>query len=293
VPLLDLGKPASPQEIRAASHRPATAQPIYRFGFDLRNAPQEDARQYQPLLDYLQRTTGLAFQLRFSDSADRLITELQEGQLAFAAIGAGSYLSIQPSGRLVPLVHGINAQGEAGYRAILVVAPNSPLQQVQELRGRRLAFGSRHSTQGYWIPRIMLARAGLELRDLGAYFFTGSHQACAEAVITGQADACGLQDTLARQLIASGRLDQLAASDLYPSSGIFAQTELPARIRQQVRQALLAFDPQGRDRDGLYHWDDTEMAGGFAPAKTDDYRPLADWAERLKLLNPGGGEPCD
>lgn len=283
-PLLDLDAPATPDEISAATQHDATRQ-AFLFGFDLRNGPKEDALQYLPLLRYLQQTTGHRFTLRFTEGAGHLLGELSSGHLQFAAIGAGSYLSARRNAPIVPLVHGVNAAGEAGYRALVVVAPDSPLQQLQSLRGRRLAFGGRTSTQGYWIPRIMLYRAGLTLDDLASYAFTGSHRACAEAVIAAKADACGLQDTLAQRLIETGQVRQLAASELYPSSGIFAHAGVPKAVREAVREALIAFDPNGRDRAGLYHWEDTEMAGGFVAASAGDYAPLRTWAARLGLLD--------
>lgn len=292
IPRLDLSEIASPEEIEQAAAAPrATGR--YLFGFDLRNGPSEDARQYLSLLAYLERTTGHRFELRFSRTADELVEALADNRVQFAAIGAGSYLAARQRSAVVPLVRGVNAEGEPGYRSYLAVAPDSPLQSIADLRGRRLAFGSQTSTQGYWIPRIMLHKAGLDLADLGGYFFAGSHRACAEAVIAGRADACGLQDTLAWELIREGRLKALAVSEVYPSSGIFAGQAVPKDIRQSVQAALVEFDPRGKDAAGLYHWDRTEMAGGFVPASPADYRPLLDWAQRLNLLQSGEGGPCD
>lgn len=285
-PFLDLGDPANSKELQAATSQ-GKSQNTFLFGFDLRHGPKEDARQYLPLLQYLQRTTGHHFALRFTSGAGQLLDELSTGELHFAAIGAGSYLTIGRDGSVIPLARGLNATGEAGYRSILVVAPDSPLKDLQDLRDHHLAFGSSTSTQGHWIPRIMLHQAGLSLDDLRSFSFTGSHRACAEAVIAIKADACGMQDTLAQRLIMAGQVRQLAASDLYPSSGIFAHEGVPKMVRESVRKALITFDPSGRDRADLYHWEKTEMAGGFVAASAEDYEPLRRWALQLGLL----GEP--
>lgn len=281
---LDFDDVATQEEIEAVSAVPQTAQQVFYFGFDLRNGPREDARQYLPLLQYLHETTGLQFELHFSHHAEQLVKDLSSGLLQFAAIGAGSYLTASHDAPILPLAQGLNAAGEPGYRSILVTAPNSPLSTIQELKGRRLAFGSRTSTQGHWIPRIMLYQAGLSLDDLGSYLYTGSHRACAEAVIAKKADVCGMQDTLARQLIKTGQLRQLASSDLFPSSGIFVHSKVPLQVRQAVQQALIDLDPQRPVGVTLYNWDATEMAGGFAIAEADDYAQLQTWAHQLGLL---------
>ncbi len=292
IPLIDLSVPASAEEIHAITSPPTHQHREWKFGFDLRHGPKEDALQYLPLLEYLEQKTHLDFSLAFSDSANQLLSDLVRGKVQFAAIGAASYLSARRETLILPLVRGVNAQGEAGYRAVVVVRPDSRLHRLQDLKGRRLAFGSHTSTQGYWIPRIMLHLAGLTLGDLDSFYFTGSHRSCAEAVISHQADACGLQDTLALQLMKSGKLRQLAVSDLFPSSGIFAHASVPEEVRKQVRRALIDFEPRGKNKAGLYHWEATEMAGGFVLATEEDYEPLRYWAEKLALFDgslPGRG----
>ena len=282
--VIDLGAPATTAQIEAASGQADAGSRAFRFGFDVRNGPKEDIQQYLPLLDYLTNSTGFVFSLQFSESSEELVADLAAGKLQFAAIGAGTYLTAQRDAPIVPLVRGINASGEKGYRAVFVVAPDSPLRTVQELKGTRMAFGSVTSTQGHWIPRFMLERAGISLDDLASFVYTGSHRACAEAVISGRVDTCGMQDTLARHLIATGSVRELATSEIYPSSGIFSHDSVPASVRAAVSRALTDFDPQGRDRDELYHWERTEMAGGFVAASAEDYKPLRVQAKRLGLL---------
>jgi phosphonate transport system substrate-binding protein len=284
---LDLNLSATPDEIQAVTAL-VEAEQTFRFGFDLRHGPKEDAKQYLPLLDYLMQTTGYRFSLHFTVNSDQLLSDLTNGQLHFAAIGAGSYLTASHEAPILPLVRGVNAEGEAGYHALLVVKPDSPLINLSDLKDRHLAFGSPTSTQGHWIPRIMLHKAGLNLNDLHSFIYTDSHRGCAEAVISGKADVCGMQDTLALHLIEMGLLRALAVSDLYPSSGIFSHASVPQEKRFAVRDALLAFDPQGAHQEGLYNWQATEMAGGFVTARPDDFEPLRSWAMRLGL---SGADP--
>ncbi len=279
LPRLDTAAVASETEIAQATAG-STRSEAYSFSFDLRISPSEDARQYLPLIEYLERQTGLPFRLDFRTDSHSLEQGFIRGEVDFAIIGAGSYLALLEKTDILPLVRGLNAEGEPGYRAYLVTLPDSPLQGISSLRGKTLALGSRTSTQGYLIPRIMLAQAGIDFGDLAAHEFTGSHRACAEAVIRGDADACGMQDILARRLIEAGELRALAISEVFPSSGIFASARVPAEVRERVRKALIAFDPVSL-ADRLYHWERTEMAGGFTAASADDYTLLKRWKQRF------------
>ncbi len=111
MPLINLSVPATLEELQAATAQPADSKKSYHFGFELRNGTKEDARQYLPLLDYLAQSTGQRFSLRFTQGTEHLLAELTRGQLHFAAIGAGSYLSATPQGPIIPLAHGIDTAG--------------------------------------------------------------------------------------------------------------------------------------------------------------------------------------
>ena len=255
------------------------------FGFDLRASPQEDARQYIPFLKYLESTTGYRFRLRFTPQDSTIVEELGKGVIQFASVGAGTYLQGQAEYGIISLVRGLNAQGKAEYQSVIVTAPDSPIGKIEDLRGKRFAFGSITSTQGYLIPRIILARLDLTLTDLTGYEWTGSHQNCANAVISGHFDAGGMQDTMGRELAKAGIVRIIHTSDYYPSSGIVANKDVPAEVLRKVKKALLDFDPKGKDAPGLYHWDKTEMPNGFIEAHDKDYAQLQDWARNFGLLD--------
>lgn len=255
---------------------------IFYFGFDLRASPQEDARQYLPFLEYLEGTTGLQFELRFISKQSTITEDLGTGIIHFAAIGAGSYLLVSEKYGATSLVRGVNREGKAEYRSCIVVSPDSTIVNIEELRNKFIAFGSESSTQGYLIPRIILSENNLKLEDFAGHKFTGSHRNCAEEVISGRSDACGMQDTMANHLARQGLLKILHTSRYYPSSGIAVNKDVPQQVREKVKRALLDFQPTGRDAEGLYNWEYTEMPNGFVESKDEDYDTLRHWA---KILN--------
>lgn len=258
---------------------------LFYFGFDLRASPQEDARQYLPFLEYLERETGLRFELRFTPKESSIVNDLGKKVIQFASVGAGSYLLAHEKYEIVTLVRGLNNKGKAEYQSCIVVSPKSSIQKIEGLQGKYIAFGSKTSTQGYLIPRIILSENNLKLEDLAGFKFTGSHLNCAEEVISGQADACGMQDTMANNLAKQGLLKILFTSRYYPSSGIVANKDVPPEIREKVKKALLDFQPTGRDAEGLYHWENTEMPNGFIESKDADYDELRHWAKTFNFFN--------
>ena len=264
--------------------QPPKSPHTFYFGFDLRASPQEDAAQYVPFLNYLDKATGYHFQLHFTPKGQSLVDELGQNKVQFGSMGAISILLMQTRYGAKSLVRGINKQGKAAYQSVFIVLPDSAIRHIKDFKGRKLAFGSRDSTQGHLIPRIMLKTNGLSLTSLAKYTYTGSHQNCAEAVISRRFDICGLQDQMADKLAAQGRVKIIQRSRYYPSSGIVANTTVPEEVITRVKQALLNFDPQGKNSQGLYHWDQTEMPGGFVDSHAGDYDSLRKWALQFGFL---------
>lgn len=257
---------------------------ILYFGFDLRSSPQEDAAQYKPFLEYLEATTGYQFKLHFTPKNSTTSDELGQNKTQFAAMGATSFLKAQHQYGAISLVRGLNHQNRAEYRSAFVVRPNSSIRNIGDIKGRTLAFGSYDSTQGHIIPRIMLEQNGIMLDNLLTYHYTGSHQNCAEAVISGKFDVCGMQHQLADSLASQGLVRIIHTSGYYPSSGIVANKSVPPDVIARVKQALLDFDPLGKHSQGLYHWDRTEMPKGFITASESDYVDLRQWTLHFGVL---------
>ncbi len=256
-----------------------------RFGFELHTSLEEDARRYQPFLEYLSRKTGYEFELYFSPKEGDVVNELGTGQVQFAAMGALSYLQAQAKYGVIPLARGKNTKDGTEYRSVIVTSPKNSINYLQDLRGKRFAFVSSTSTQGYLIPKIILREHGLSLNDFASYFFAGSHRDCATAVITGKADAGGMQDTMALEFARSGLLKLVYISAPYPAGCIAANKNVSADILQKVKHALLHFDPKGADTKGLYFWEKTDMPEGFIEAQLNDYQTLEKWAQAFGLLN--------
>lgn len=277
VQYVDLDNRLSSESIESKSAITPTKDTFY-FGFDRRNSAQEDAAQYLPFLDYLSRTTGYNFKLHFTPQNKRLVDELGDNTVQFAAMGAMGFIEARALFDVIPLARGLNEQDKAEYQSFFVVKPNSKIKVLADIKGHHLALGNRASTQGHLIPRVIIKEQGLSLSDLKRISYTGSHANCIETVLREEADVCGVQDTLAMNYAKQGKLRIIHKSAFYPSSGISANHQVSNDVINKVKVALLEFDPLGKDSSSLYHWDKTEMPHGFTAANNEDYTELQKWA---------------
>jgi phosphonate transport system substrate-binding protein len=195
-----------------------------QFGFDLRLGPKEEIEIYTPFLRYLEKTTGERFHINFTEQYEDTVKNLGLGETDFAAIGSLSYVIGKREYGIKYLVSGVNREGDARYHAAIITRPDSDINDIKELKGKSFAFGSRISTQGHLIPRKMLEDAGITINDIN-YIYSGSHVNAVKAVLNGDKDAGGIQDTLAKSLEAEGKVKILAFSN--NSNGIINQIFLP------------------------------------------------------------------
>ena len=264
--------------------KPTDMDKSLKFCFDPRLDPREEIKTYGSFLDYLEKETGLDFTLLFSKGYQETIENIGTGKAQFAIIGGLSFLKAEHNYGVSMLAKGQDRNEKGDYRAAIIVKKSSPIKNLSQLKGHTFAFGSKCSTQGHLIPRYMLEKEGVLLTDLNKYVFTGSHWDCSRAVIKGEVSAGGIQDTLAFRLEKEGAIRIIALSDYYPRSGIAVNKDVSEEIAGKVKRALLQFDPTGKHKDGLTHWNKTEMPGGFSDVKQQNYYVLKKIAERYRLL---------
>lgn len=280
---LDYDRRLTAQELKNLTLNPPSDSSTYYFGFDLRAGPKEDAKQYLPFLGYLSEQTGYTFKLRFTPKDGAIVKDIGLGTIHFAAIGAVSYIQANKRYGVKPLVRGVNHDGKDQYRSTFVVRPASRIEQPKDIFGKHFAFGSKTSTQGHLIPRIVFYKKGIRLSDFKDYVFTGSHINCANSVLLNKTDVCGMQDVMAEDFAQQGKLRIIYRSDWYPSSGIVVNSRVPEAVSNKVMAALLAFDPTGLHAKQLYNWHKTEMAMGFVRARDQDYNVLRKWLKTLQI----------
>lgn len=252
-----------------------------KFGFDLRLGPKEDVQIYLPFLRYLEQNTWNRFSLRFTEKYEDTVENLGKGITHFAALGPVNCIIANKKYGAGCLVMGLNLDGKPEYRAVIFTKIDSPIKNLKDLKGKTFAFGGRYSTQGHIIPRKMLEDAGITLDDLKNHVFTGSHANTARAVLNGEYEAGGIQDTLAKRLLAEGKIRILATSRPYPSSLICYNKEVDPIILKAVKAALLSFDPK---KEQVVDWDKTEMPNGFTEYNESSMRELRSLVNRYGLL---------
>ncbi|MGH9463199.1 MAG: PhnD/SsuA/transferrin family substrate-binding protein [Vicinamibacteria bacterium] len=227
-------------------------------------------RYRRPLMDHLTAHTPYMARALFHSDPEATVGMLEQRLAEFSHLGVVDYLEARDQLGAVPLARPLNRDGEPVSYSAFVTPQASPLRSLGDLKGHSLALGSYHSTLSHLIPRHELIRAGVPLEELGSIEYLENDEAIASAVLEGRFDAGAVDELVAHRYEEKG-LRALHVSAPVPSAPIVARAELPQRVIQTVRDALLLLDLDGaKDRE---HWDE-DIRYGFAPASAADYEPI-------------------
>jgi phosphonate transport system substrate-binding protein len=264
---------------------------VLRVGLIPNVAPDEQRARYEPFGDHLEETLGMEIELFVASNYAGVVTALANNQLDMAYLGGVTYVQAEQQVALDPLVTEIDREtGTSRYLSAVVVRDDAAFEDLDDVlkAGGTFAMGDVASTSGSLYPRIMLVDAGAECSaqrlescpPLEQVVFTGGHDAAAQAVLQGSADAAGLELRILRRLERDGavpegalRVIQTTEVQGYPW---VARQALPQDLRDRIVAAFEAIE----DPDLL----DLLRAEGYEAVTAEDYDEVRTRAAELGLL---------
>ena len=152
--------------------------------------------------------------------------------------------------------------GKGIYDSVLVVRADDPIQNVEGLRGKRMAFTSPTSASGYVFPLSRFVEAGVlkkgEKPDqfFASTTFAGGYDRALLAVINGQADCAAVSDytmegpSVDKYLNASQRakLKIIDRIPNVPTHLIAIRSDLPQDLKNQIKDTLLQLSKDQPER---------------------------------------------
>ena len=134
--------------------------------------------------------------------------------------------------------------GNPFYQGQIVANADSGISELADITGQTMCYVDPLSTSGFIIPRIQLAAAGVDVDTLQSQD-AGSHPNVITAVYNGDCDA-GASFVDARSTISeqfpdvNDRVVVIAESPEIPNDTVSFSSDLPADLRQQIVDGLLA-----------------------------------------------------
>lgn len=195
--------------------------------------PQHAPSNPEALRARLARVSRLQLELRTAESSNAAIDLVQSGRADAGLLSLFDFLFCAEVFGVEPLAQTLRAGGRSTQAGELVVLAGSAVQDVRELRGRRVGYVDRFSVTGFILPAAQVRAAGVSVEPV----WLGSHEAVVAAVRDGRVAAGA---TYSGHVASDARLRVLASTGAIANEPLFVQPGVPADVRQALRAALFA-----------------------------------------------------
>lgn len=243
-------------------------------------------QRFKALGEHLSKKTGIKVEFtilsRYGNIIERFTSEKMDGAFFGSFTGA---LAIKRLG-VVPLARPVNLDGDSTYHGYIFTRKDSGIKSVADMKNKRMAFVDKATTAGYIFPLAYLREHGITDTDhfFSKSFFTGSHDAAINAVLTRKADVgVAKHSVYDQERKHDPRVDSelviLAESPHVPSNGLCVRSGLPELITAKLKSALLGLhtDPAGKAVLKQFG------ALKFIETTAHDYQPVFEMAKKARI----------
>jgi len=219
----------------------AAAEKTYTFYVLNQRSVALTAQYWNPILTHVGKKSGVPLELKLTKTPQEGNIIAEKGGYDFQYT---NHFFTPERDRLGYKV--IARPAGPGIRSQIVVPEDSPIQTLQDLNGKEVAFVSPDAFAGYWLPMDALLRAKVDVKVV----FTGNQEASSAQLKFKKVAAAGVNGSV---LARYARRESFAyralwTSEIYQDLCIMAYNKVPADKVAAVRSALVNMvnDPEGR-----------------------------------------------
>ena len=225
-----------------ALHAPsAAAQKSYSFHVLNQRSIALTAQYWNPILTHVSKKSGVPLELKLTKTPQEGNTIAEKGGYDFQYT---NHFFTPERDRLGYNV--IARPAGPGIRSQIVVPEDSPIQTLQDLGGKDVAFVSPDAFAGYWLPMDALLKAKVRINVV----FTGNQEASSAQLRVNKVAAAGVNSSVLARYARRESFNYRAlwTSEVYQDLCIMASPKVPADKVAAVRAALINMikDPEGR-----------------------------------------------
>lgn len=213
--------------------------------------PVEDPAIYediwQPFIDHLEEVTGKDVQFFAVQSNSAEVEAMRSGRLHIAGFSTGPTPFAVNLAGAVPFAIMGSEEGEFGYKLQVYTRKDSGIDEMADLKGKRIAHTSPTSNSGNLAPRALFPDLGVVPDEDYEVTYSGSHDQSMLGVVAGDYDAAP---------VASEVVDRMAERDLYdpeevkivweskafPTTSYTHAHDLDPELVEKIKEAFFSFD---------------------------------------------------
>jgi phosphonate transport system substrate-binding protein len=253
-----------------------------RVGLVPNQAPDRVKAQYEPFREYLGKTLGQPIETFVATDYAGVVEAMASDKIDLAYFGGLTYLQAELRADVYPIVTEIDRETNTQkYNSAIIVRADSPYQKVEDLKGKKFAFGDISSTSGSLYPRYMLDKAGFSnFTDPQLFVYSGGHDATLAAVANGSVEGGGIEKRIMERAFEAGTYQasqiRILQQNLVQGYPWVVRAKLDRGLVDRITDAFLKIS----DPDLLK----LMRAEKYTKVTKDDYNEARTEATRLGLL---------
>lgn len=193
----------------------------------------------------------------YNDPKDK-IAAMREGKLDFCGFNTGSVPIAVCAGGFVPVAQMADANGVTGYQMEIIVTPQSPIQQLTDLRGRELTLTEPTSNSGYKAPLVTLRDIGMLPPADYLLRYSQGHVESIKGIKAKRYEAAAVAGDVLKREIAAGDITAADYRSIYqspytfPGAAIGYSSCLKPELAKKISDAVLNYDWKGSGLEKMF-----------------------------------------
>ncbi len=252
--------------------------------------PVEDPAVYKEawsdFLTYMEEVTGKDVVFFPVQSNAAQIEAMRSGRLHIAGFNTGSNpLAVNCAG-FNPFTIMASADGGFGYEMEILTYPGSGIENVEDIRGKTLAFTSPTSNSGFKAPSAILKGDFDMLPDRDfTPAFSGKHDNSILGVANKDYPAASIANSVLDRMISRGVINEedvvsIYKSQTFPTTGFGVAYNLDPELRANIEKAFFTFD-----------WEGTSLQREFEKSNEAQFLPMTyqEFWEVIRKIDAANG----
>ncbi|MBC16971.1 Phosphonate transport system substrate-binding protein [Pseudodesulfovibrio profundus] len=212
--------------------------------------PVEDPAVYKDAFadfqEYLSNVTGKRVIYYTVQSNAAEVEAMRSGKLHIAGFSTGpTGFAVNLAGYVPIAVKGY-PDGFQGYNLVVVTKKDSPIKEMKDLKGKKVAHTSASSNSGNLAPRALFPELGLVPDQDYTVVYSGKHDQSILGVVHGDYDAAPVASDVYDRMIEAGRVDKDALrviwrSPKFPTSSFGISSQLCPELAQKIIGAFMTY----------------------------------------------------
>ncbi len=216
--------------------------------------PVEDPAIYEdiwePFIEHLEQVTGKDVQFFAVQSNSAEVEAMRSGRLHIGGFSTGPTPFAVNLAGAVPFALMGSDDGRFGYTLQVYTRKDSGINEMTDLKGKRVAHTAPTSNSGNLAPRALFPALGVTPEQDYEVVYSGSHDQSMLGVVAGDYDAAPVAsevvDRMAeRDLYDPEEMKIIWESDPFPTTSYTYAHDLDPALVEKIKQAFFSFDFAG------------------------------------------------